>query len=135
MNSNDTFSIEKVLQRKGNKALVKWADHDTPTWEPIYAILKSLLPPPPRKNIKKMEGSQHVIGSSDVLAVSVGNFSLPDDYLQLCINSNNTYSKMIHPNNNCYDFMIEFEQPTAKLLQYRINQCNHYQVISAHVPI
>ena len=82
-----------------------------------------------------MEGSQCVIGSSDVSAVSIGNFSLLDDYLQLCINSNNTYSKTIHPNNNCYDFTIEFEQPAAKSLQYRINQCNRYQVISACVPI
>ena len=82
-----------------------------------------------------MEGSQHVIRLSDVSAVSIGNFSLLDNYLQLCINSNNTYSKTIHPNNNCYDFMIEFEQPTAESLQYRINQCNHYQVILARVPI
>ena len=27
------------------KALVMWADYDTPTWESISAILKSLLPP------------------------------------------------------------------------------------------
>ena len=53
VNSNDTFIIEKVLQRKGNKALVKWANYSTPTWEPISAIPKSLLPPPPpRKNLK-----------------------------------------------------------------------------------
>ena len=45
VNPNDTFIVEKVLKRKGNKALVKWADYDTPTWEPISAILKSLLPP------------------------------------------------------------------------------------------
>ena len=68
-------------------------------------------------------------------AVSIGNFSLPDDYLQLRINSNDTYPKVIHPDNNCYYFTIEFEQPTAESLQYRINQCNHYQVISARVPI
>ena len=68
-------------------------------------------------------------------AVSIGNFSLPDDYLQLRINSNDTYSKTIHPNNNCYVFTIEFEQPAAELLQYKINQCNHYQVISACVSI
>ena len=48
VNSNDTFIVEKVLQRKGNKALVKWADYDTPTWEPMSAIPKSLLPPPPQ---------------------------------------------------------------------------------------
>ena len=83
----------------------------------------------------RMEGSQHLIGSSDVSAVSIGSFSLLDDYLQLRINSNETYSNTIHPNNNCHDFMIEFEQPTAKSLQYRINQCNHYQVISACIPV
>ena len=49
VNSNDTFIVEKVLQRRGNKALVKWPDYDTPTWEPISAIPKSLLPPS-RKN-------------------------------------------------------------------------------------
>ena len=62
---------------------------------------------------KKMEGSQCIIGSSDVSTVSIGNFSLPDDYLQLRINSNDIYSKTIHPNNNCYNFTIEFEQPAA----------------------
>ena len=82
-----------------------------------------------------MEGSHHIIGSSDVSAVSIDNFSLPDDYLQLHINSNGTYSKTIHLNNNCYHFMIEFEQPAAESFQYRINQCNHYQVISAHILI
>ena len=48
VNSNDTFIVEKVLQRKGNKALVKWADYDTPTWEPMSAIPTSFLPPPPQ---------------------------------------------------------------------------------------
>ena len=86
------------------------------------------------KKILKMEGSQCVIGSSDVSAVSIGNFSLPNNYLQLHINSNDTYSKTIHPNNNCYDFTIEFEQLAAESLQYRISQCNRYQVISTHVP-
>ena len=141
MNSNDTFIIEKVLQSKGNKALVKWADYDTPTWELISAIPKVCYHHHHhhhhhiKNNKEKMEGSQHVIGLSDMSAVSISNFSLPDNYLQLRINSNDTYSKTIHPNNNCHDFTIEFEQPAAKLLQYRINQCNHYQVISAHVPI
>ena len=50
VNSDDTFIVEKVLQRKGNKALVKWADYNTPTWDPISALPKSLLPPPPQKN-------------------------------------------------------------------------------------
>ena len=58
VNSNDTFIVEKVLQRKGNKALVKWADYDTPTWEPISAIPESLLPPP-RKNKKNGRLTMH----------------------------------------------------------------------------
>ena len=42
---------------------------------------------------------------------------------------------MLHPNNNCYSFTIEFEQPTAESLQHRINQCNRYQVLSIQLPI
>ena len=42
---------------------------------------------------------------------------------------------MLHPNNNCYSFTIEFEQPAAESLQHRINQCNRYQVLSIQLPI
>ena len=42
---------------------------------------------------------------------------------------------MLHPNNNCYSFTIEFEQPAAECLQHRINQCNRYQVLSIQLPI
>ena len=30
-NLQDTFIIEKVLNRKGNKVLVKWLDYEQPT--------------------------------------------------------------------------------------------------------
>ena len=39
----DTFIIEKVLNRKGNKVLVKWLDYEQPTWEPISNIPKKLI--------------------------------------------------------------------------------------------
>ena len=42
-NPQDTFIIEKVLNRKGNKVLVKWLDYEQPTWEPISNIPKQLL--------------------------------------------------------------------------------------------
>ena len=42
-NPQDTFILEKVLNRKGNKVLVKWLDYEQPTWEPISNIPKQLL--------------------------------------------------------------------------------------------
>ena len=42
-NPQDTFIVEKVLNRKGNKVLVKWLDYEQPTWEPISNIPKKLL--------------------------------------------------------------------------------------------
>ena len=42
-NPQDMFIIEKVLNRKGNKVLVKWLDYEQPTWEPISNIPKQLL--------------------------------------------------------------------------------------------
>ena len=42
-NLQDTFIVEKVLNRKGNKVLVKWLDYEQPTWEPISNIPKKLL--------------------------------------------------------------------------------------------
>ena len=44
-NPQDMFIIEKVLNRKGNKVLVKWLDYEQPTWEPISNIPKKLLTP------------------------------------------------------------------------------------------
>ena len=42
-NLQDTFIIEKVLNRKGNKVLVKWLDYEQLTWESISNIPKKLL--------------------------------------------------------------------------------------------
>ena len=42
-NPQDMFIIEKVLNRKGNKVLVKWLDYEEPTWESISNIPKKLL--------------------------------------------------------------------------------------------
>ena len=81
-----------------------------------------------------MEGSQRLIDQSKPTTLSISECSLPQDYLRLKINSNDLYSKSYHPH-NCYSFVIEFDQPAAKSLQYRINQCNRYQIISATVPI
>ena len=86
-------------------------------------------------NSKSMEGSQRLIDQSKPTTLSISECFLPQDYLQLKINSNDLYSKSYHPHNNCYSFVIEFDQPAAESLQYRINQCNRYQVISATVPI
>ena len=86
-------------------------------------------------NSKSMEGSQRLIDQSKPTTLSISECSLPQDYLRLKINSNDLHSKSYHPHNNCYSFVIEFDQPAAESLQYRINQCNRYQIISATVPI
>ena len=79
--------------------------------------------------MSSMEGSQRYIGESVLRAIDVRNTE-PDDFFQLCINSNDSYSRSIHPTNNCHDFIIEFPQGSFDSMQYRIAQCNHYQVIS-----
>ena len=33
------YRIEKIIKRRGNKALVKWIGYTTPTWEPQSAVL------------------------------------------------------------------------------------------------
>ena len=80
-------------------------------------------------NSKSMEGSQRLIDQSKPTTLSISEHSLPKDYLRLKINSKDLYSKSDHPHNNCYSFVIEFDQPAAESLQYRINQCNRYQII------
>ena len=65
-----------------------------------------------------MEGTQREIGSSEMPFIQCNERQLPRDHLQLKINSNNTYSRALHLNNNCYSFTIEFEQPTAESLQH-----------------
>ena len=82
-----------------------------------------------------MEGTQREIGSSEIPFIQCNKRQLPRDHLQLKINSNHTYSRTLHPNNNCYSFMIEFKQPAAESLQHRINQYNKYQVLSIQLPI
>ena len=82
-----------------------------------------------------MEGTQREIGSSEIPFIQCNERQLPRDHLQLKINSNDIYSRTLHPNNNCYSFTIEFEQPTAESLQHQINQCNRYQVLSIQLPI
>ena len=59
----------------------------------------------------------------------------PDDFFRLCINSNDSYSRSIHPTNNCHDFVIEFPQGSSDSMQHRIAQCNRYQVVSLRMPI
>ena len=82
-----------------------------------------------------MEGTQREIGSSEIPFIQCNERQLQRDHLQLKIKSNDTYSRTLHPNNNCYSFMIEFEQPAAESLQHRINQCNRYQVLSIQLSI
>ena len=82
-----------------------------------------------------MEGTQREIGSSEIPFIQCNERQLPRAHLQLKINSNNTYSRALHPNNNCYSFTIEFKQPAAESLQHQINQCNRYQVLSIQLPI
>ena len=82
-----------------------------------------------------MEGTQREIGSSEIPFIQCNEQQLPRDHLRLKINSNDKYSRTLHPNNNCYSFTIEFEQPAAESLQHRINQCNRYQVLSIQLPI
>ena len=31
--NQDTFAVEKILKRCGNRVLVKWSNYDVPTWE------------------------------------------------------------------------------------------------------
>ena len=54
---------------------------------------------------------------------------------KLLLNSNDTYSRQFYPNNNCYDFTIKFPQGSADIVQYRMSQCNRYQVVNLRLPI
>ena len=68
--------------------------------------------------MSSMEGSQRCIGESVLRAIDIRHTE-PD-----------SYSRSIHPTNNCHDFIIEFPQGLSDSMQHRIAQCNHYQVIS-----
>ena len=61
--------------------------------------------------------------------------SEPEDFFKLRLNSNDTYSRYDYPNNNCYNFTIKFPQGSADSIQYRIAQCNRYQVVNLRTPI
>ena len=81
------------------------------------------------------EGSQRFIYSTTIDSTNVNQSHLPRDYFKLRINSNDSYSKATRPNNNAYDFTIDFPLSTAESLQFRIAQCNRYQVVRAVVPL
>ena len=59
----------------------------------------------------------------------------PTDFFRLRLNSNDTYSRSDHPTNNCNNFIIEFPQSSSDSMQYRISQCNRYQVTHVHLPV
>ena len=80
------------------------------------------------------KGSQRYIGESAPDAKDVRQ-SEPEDFLKLCLNSNDNYSRYDYPNNNCYNFTIKFPQGSADSIQYRITQCSHYQVVNLRTPI
>ena len=44
VNEQDTFIVERILDKKGHKLLVKWLDYQQPTWEPISTKPKHLIP-------------------------------------------------------------------------------------------
>ena len=81
------------------------------------------------------EGSQRYIYSTTIDTTRVNRQHLPRDYFKLRINSNDPYSKTARPNNNAYNFIIDFPPSTAESLQFRIAQCNRYQLINATVPL
>ena len=60
---------------------------------------------------------------------------LPGDYFRLKINSNDTFSRDKHPNNNCYNFTIEFPSASAEAIQNCTSQCNRYQITHVLLPI
>ena len=74
------------------------------------------------------------IGESLLHAIDVRQ-SEPQDFFKLQLNSNDTYSRQFYPNNNCNDLTIKFPQGSADSVQYRISQCNRYQVVNLRLPI
>ena len=80
------------------------------------------------------EGSQCYISQSIPLAIDIRQ-SYPPDFFRLRINSNDTYSQSEHPSNNCHNFAIEFLQGSAEAIQYRIAQCNRYQIVDFRTPV
>ena len=80
------------------------------------------------------KGSQHYISQSTPLSIDLRQ-SFPQDFFRLRINSNDTYSRLKHPTNNCHNFTIEFPQGSAELIQYRVAQCNRYQIVNFKTPV
>ena len=81
------------------------------------------------------EGSQCKIEESLISTTFLSMKDLPGDYFRLKINSNDTFSRDKHPNNNCYNFTIEFPSVSAEAIQNRISQCNRYQITYVRLPI
>ena len=82
------------------------------------------------------EGCQRFIYSTVIESTHIStNGYLPRDFFKLRINSNDAYSKVTRLNNNYYDFVIQFPPSSAELIQFRIAQCNRYQVIDVKVPV
>ena len=79
------------------------------------------------------EGSQRYICKTQVNSINMRE-SQPDDFFRLRINSSDTYSHLIHPNNTCHNFIIEFAEGCAESIQYRIAQSNRYQVVNLKTP-
>ena len=80
------------------------------------------------------EGSQRYIRKTQMHTIDVRE-SEPSDFFKLHINSNDTYSRSIHPNNNCHNLTIEFAQGSAESIQYRIAQCNRYNKKRSHTQL
>ena len=82
------------------------------------------------------EGCQRFIYSTVIESTHIStNGHLPGDFFKLRINSNDVYSRVTRPNNNCYDFVIQFPPSSAESIQFRIAQCNRYQVVNVKVPV
>ena len=92
---------------------------------------------PPAGKMGDTEGCQRFIYSTVIEStrISTNDGYFPRDFFKLRINSNNAYSRVTRPNNNCYDFIIEFPPSSAESIQFRIAQCNHYQVVNVKVPM
>ena len=82
------------------------------------------------------EGCQRFIYSTVIESTHIStNGYLPRDFFKLRINSNDAYSRVTRLNNNCYNFVIQFPPSSAESIQFRIAQCNRYQVVDVKVPV
>ena len=82
------------------------------------------------------EGCQRFIYSTIIKSTQIStNGYLPQDYFKLRINSNDAYLRLAQPSNNCYNFVIKSPPSSAESIQFRIAQCNCYQVVNLKVPV